>query len=239
MDSVKSLRRRLRVSIEPLVAVLALALAHVVAAQPADAGAHKHTPDAQPADASARGLATLDAFLSGVHSLSADFKQEIYAADGRLVETDTGTLSLARPNRFRWNQAAPTELVVVADGKKLWMYDVELAQVTVAPLDDAVASSPAMLLSGNRDVRDGFDVVEADTRDGLDWVKLVPKAGGADFTSLLIGFEGKSPRRLEFVDGLNQVTRVALANVVVNLDLADGVFEFRAPAGVNVLGGTG
>jgi len=237
MDSVKCSRRRLRVSIEPLAAVLALALAHVAAAQPADAGANAaaaHAPDA-----TARGLATLDAFLSGVMSFTADFTQETYGADGRVVETDTGTLSLARPNRFRWSQTAPSELVVVADGKKLWTYDVELAQVTVAPLDDTVASSPAMLLSGGRDVRDGFEVVQTDARDGLDWVKLVPKTRGSDFTSMSIGFDGKSPRRLELVDNLNHVIRIALANVAVNPELADAVFEFKVPAGVDVIGGKG
>ncbi|HUL81670.1 MAG TPA: outer membrane lipoprotein chaperone LolA [Gammaproteobacteria bacterium] len=237
MDSVKSWRRRLRVSIELLAAVLALAFAHAVDAQPADAGPHDHV-GTQATDASARGAARLDAFLSGVHSLTADFKQETYGADGRVVESDAGTLSLARPNRFRWSQAPPRELVVVADGKKLWTYDVDIAQVTVAPLDETVASSPAMLLSGDRDVRDGFDVVQAETRDGLEWVKLVPKAA-SDFKSMSIGFEGKSPRRLELVDGLNEVTRIALTNVVVNPELGDGAFEFKVPAGADVIGDPG
>jgi len=239
MDSGKCSRRRRRVSIEPLAAVLALALAHFAAAQPADAGAHTHTAAAQPTDVSARGFALLDAFSSGVHSLTADFKKETYAADGRLVETDTGTLALARPNRFRWTQTPPNELVLVADGKKLWSYDVDIAQVTVAPLDDTVSSSPALLLSGDRDVRDGFDVVQTETRDGLDWVKLVPKGGASDFASMLIGFEGKSPRRLELVDNLNGVTRIALANVVVNSELAESAFEFKVPPGVDVIGDKG
>ena len=67
-----------------------------------------------------------------------------------------------------------------------------------------------MLLSGDRSVRDGFDVVETYTVDGLDWVKLEPKAAGTDFTSVLIGFNGTAPQRLELVDGLNQVTRIEL-----------------------------
>lgn len=223
MDSVKCSRRRLRVSIEPLVAVLALSLTNVAAAQGADAGA--------------RGA--LDAFLSGVKSFTADFKQEIFSSEQELVETQTGTLSIARPNRFRWNQAPPTELVVVADGKKIWTYDVELAEVTVAPFDDSVRTSPAMLLSGDRDARDNFDVADTFSRDGLDWVKLVPKAGGQDFSSVSIGFEGKVPRQLVLVDSLNQITRIALANVVVNPELADGLFEFKVPAGAHVLSGKG
>jgi len=224
MDSAKCWHRRRRVPID-LVAVFALALAQSAGAQPENTNEH--------------GAATLQAFLSGVRSLTADFKQETYAQDEHLVQTQTGTLSLRRPNRFRWSYKKPAELLMVADGKKLWMYDADLAQVTISPFDDTVATSPAMLLSGDRDVRDAFNVVQTFARDGLEWVKLVPKTAGADFQSVSIGFEGTAPRQLELVDGLNQVTKIALANVVVNPDLADSVFEFTPPAGVDVIGGKG
>jgi len=214
-----------------------IAAAGAAGAQPS-AAASAASQSSATSDA-ARGLATLEAFLDGVRSLTADFTQELYGADQRLLETETGTLSLARPNRFRWSYVRPTELVVVADGTKLWMYDVELSQVTVAPLDETVGSSPAMLLSGDRSVRDGFDVVQTYTLDGLDWVKLAPKADASDFTSVLIGFDGNAPQRLELVDGLNQVTRIVFANVVVNPSLDDGIFRFQPPAGVDVIGGEG
>jgi chaperone LolA len=195
---------------------------------------------AQPAaDGNAVGVATLEAFLRDVHTLTADFKQELWTADHRLLQTETGTLSLRRPNRFRWIYAQPTQLTVVADGTKLWIYDVELAQVTVAPLDSSAESTPAMLLSGDRNVRDGFNVVQTSKTDGLDWIKLVPKKGGTDFSSVRIGFKGNTPQRLELVDGLNQVTRIELENLAVNPDVADSTFEFEPPAGVDVIGGEG
>jgi outer membrane lipoprotein carrier protein len=221
MDSGKYWRRRLRSLINFTV------LCSVVAAQGASA---------QPArDVAPAGLATLEAFLDGVQSLTADFKQELWTADQELLQTETGSLSLKRPNRFRWTYVEPTELIVVADGSQLWIYDVELAQVTVAPFD-SVGASPAMLLSGDRNVRDQFEVVQTTQADGLDWVKLEPLAAGSDFTSVLIGFSGTAPRRIEFVDGLNQVTRIELDNFDVNPELADDVFELKVPEGVNVLG---
>ena len=198
------------------------------------------TASAQPAtEGNAGSAAILETFLGDVHALTADFKQELWSADQRLLQTDTGTLSLQRPNRFRWIYAHPKQLTVVADGKRLWIYDVELAQVTVSPLDSTVESTPAMLLSGDRNVRDGFNVVQSEKLDGLDWVKLVPKQGGADFTSVRIGFKGKAPQRLELVDGLNQVTRIELTNLVVNPDLSDGTFEFEPPPGIDVIGDKG
>jgi outer membrane lipoprotein carrier protein len=227
MDSGKSWRRRLLHSTISTAFLGCVALCGVAPAQPAA----ERAPST--------GLTALEAFLGDVHSLTADFKQELWTADHRLLQTETGTLSLRRPNRFRWIYKEPTELTVVADGKQLWIYDVELAQATVAPLDTTVESSPAMLLSGDRNVRDGFDVVQTYRLDGLDWVKLKPKTGGADFSSVLIGFSGNAPRQLELVDGLNQVTRIELMNLEVNADIADGTFEFKPPAGVDVIGNEG
>ena len=222
MDSGKFWRRRLLRSIRlPLICVFAVCGA--ASAQPA-------------ADGDAVGVARLESFVHDVHTLTADFKQELWSVDQRLLQTETGTLSLRRPNRFRWVYAQPTQLTIVADGSKLWTYDVELAQVTVAPLDTTVESTPAMLLSGDRSVRDGFDVVQTDKSDGLDWIKLVPKKGGTDFSSVRIGFKGNAPQRLELVDGLNQVTRIELDNLEVNLDVADATFQFKPPAGVDVIG---
>ena len=181
------------------------------------------------------GIARLEAFLDGVHSLTADFKQELWTDSGRLQQTDTGSLSLKRPNRFRWTYAAPSELVIVADGEKLWIYDVELKEVTVTPFDDTVGASPAVLLSGDRNVREDFEVVESYTLDALDWVKLEPR-GASDFSSIAIGFSGNEPRRLELVDGLGQITRIELDNLVVNPDIADDVFKLDVPPGVDVNG---
>ena len=76
------------------------------------------------------GMATLQAFLDGVQTLTADFKQELWTADQRPLQTDTGSLSMKRPNRFRWTYEEPAELTIVADGERLWIYDVELAQVS-------------------------------------------------------------------------------------------------------------
>ena len=217
MGSGKFWHRRLR-SLTSWLLFSFIAAAHGASAQSA--------PD---------GIARLEAFLDGVHSLTADFKQELWTDSGRLQQTDTGSLSLKRPNRFRWTYAAPSELVIVADGEKLWIYDVELKEVTVTPFDDTVGASPAVLLSGDRNVREDFEVVQSYTLDALDWVKLEPR-GASDFSSIAIGFSGTEPRRLELVDGLGQITRIELDNLVVNPDIADDVFKLDVPPGVDVSG---
>ena len=239
MGSGKFWRRRLRLPTS-LALVLSVAATPALWAQSNDAGAD--APDDAVQEA-ADGVARLEAFLDEIRSLTADFKQELWSADQELIQTDTGSLSLQRPNRFRWTYrdpdepGNPTKLVVVADGTRLWIYDVELEEITVTPFDE-VGTSPAMLLSGDRKVREEFDVVGTHTLEGLDWIKLEP-TGSSDFASVSIGFSGTEPRRLELVDGLGQVTRIELDHLVVNPSIDDDVFELEVPRGVHVIGGEG
>jgi outer membrane lipoprotein carrier protein len=195
--------------------------------------------DVPNAPGSLDGNRLLDTFLGEVETLQADFEQELWTADERLLETASGSLTLSRPNKFRWHYAEPYEQLVVADAENLWIYDVELDQATVTAMDETAASSPALLLSGDRAVREGFAVVEAFERDGLEWVRLRPELEGTDFTSVLIAFDGNSPRRLELVDALQQVTRIEFSNVVVNPELNEDAFELDLPNRVDVIGTPG
>ena len=139
----------------------------------------------------------LQSFLDDVQTLQAEFYQELWGADEELVEIATGSLSLRRPNHFLWSYQSPIEQLILADGESLWIYDVELAQATVTPLSDIIEATPAMLLSGDQAVRDGFEALESFAADGLSWVRLAPRIPGSDFRSVLIGFQDEQLARLE------------------------------------------
>src|SRR5437870_1909105 len=108
--------------------------------------------------AASDAYARLDEFMSGLRGLQAEFKQTVRDARGRKIEESSGTLALSRPNRFRWDYREPHPQVIVADGEKLWLYDPDLEQVTVRRLDQSLAGTPAMLLSGAGDLRDSFNI---------------------------------------------------------------------------------
>jgi len=205
------------IPLAPFLAVFALVAAHPVSAQENQGGS-----------------ALLDRFLDEVETLTADFEQTVTTPND--IETQTGQLALERPSRFRWHYEEPFEQLIVADGKNIWMLDVELEQATVTPLDDTIASTPAMLLSGDRAVREGFTVVEEFEADGLSWLRLEPEIEGTDFDSVLLGFDELAPRRLEFVNGLGHVTAITLSDVELNAELDDDLFRFDRPRGVDVLG---
>jgi len=103
--------------------------------------------------AQVNAVARMQAFLSRVHSLKADFTQVVLDANLQTIKQSSGTLAIKRPNRFRWDYAAPNREVIDADGRRVWIYDVELQQVTVKSLTGTLAASPAVLLAGSNDVQ--------------------------------------------------------------------------------------
>ena len=182
------------------------------------------------------GSEWLDRYLEATRTLQADFSQELLDGEGNLIETASGAFFLKRPDRFLWSYSEPFEQQVVADAANLWIYDVELEQVTVGPLEGAVASSPAMLLSGDGRIRDGFEIVES-SRDGtIVWISLTPIEQGADFRSVRVGFDDGELFALVLIDALGQVTSIQFRNLAVNPGIEDAFFEFEPPAGADVIG---
>jgi len=182
------------------------------------------------------GLARAQRYLDEVGTLSARFSQTLVDPGGKVVEEAEGTLQIKRPGRFRWDYQAPHEQLVVADGKKLWLYDPGLEQVTVKALDATLGSTPAMLLGGSGKLSDGYDVVREYDEDGLSWVELAPRAKQGDFKRVRLAFAGDELRRMELEDTLDQKTRIEFSNVERDPPLADDLFEFVVPPGTDVVG---
>lgn len=178
-------------------------------------------------------------FLSQVHSLKADFTQVVLDANLKQLKKSSGTLSIKRPNRFRWDYVNPNPEIIDADGTRVWMYDVELQQVTVKPLTGTLAASPAVLLAGSNDVQKNFTVASLGDENGLSWVEVTPKVKDTDFDSVRLGFKGNLVQVMELKDALGNLTRITFSNIQVNPSLADSLFVFTPPAGADVIGDTG
>ena len=178
----------------------------------------------------------LENYLDAVSTLSADFVQTLIDPDGELLESSRGTLSISRPGRFRWIYEQPYEQWLIADGLNLWSYDADLAQVTVKPQAEALASTPALLLGGSREVLEQFRYEETTSEGGLTWLRLVPLDPDSGFRYMELGFEGERLSRMLFLDNLEQTTVVALENPVVNEPIDAAVFVFEVPADADVVG---
>ena len=186
--------------------------------------------------AQASPASRVDQYLSGLTTWSADFEQRIDGAQGSAPRKASGHFYLQKPGMFRWDYTQPTEQIVIADGKKLWFYDKDLAQANVRDLDATLASSPAMLLSSGSAVSAEFDVTELPPSAGLEWYQLKPKRSGGDFLAARVGFLKGEIVRMQLADKLNQLTQLEFTHAIRNKALAADLFVFTPPRGVDVIG---
>jgi len=186
--------------------------------------------------AAAAASGALEHFFNEVQTYSADFQQVVLDEGFNTIEESYGQVLIKRPGRFRWDYAPPSEQRIVSDGERVWIYDVDLEQVTVRSLKAAVGSTPAALLAGGTEVDEQFEVNELGQVNGpLDWVRLVPDSDGVGFEDIRIGFEAGRLRVLELVDGLGQTTRITMTEGEENAPIDDSRFEFTPPEGVDVI----
>jgi outer membrane lipoprotein carrier protein len=192
-----------------------------------------------PALAAATGSA-LDEYLAGLNTWSASFTQSAQDARGKPASSGRGRLVIVRPGRLRWESAPegaaePVQLLVV-DGRNLWFLDRDLDQATVKPLQDALSQSPMLLLAGGADLHAAFNIQPNGRRDGLDWVRALPKDAQSDFREALFGFKGKELQRLVIVDKLGQRSTLAFSGVQRNAPVDPQLMQFTLPKGVDLIG---
>ncbi len=178
---------------------------------------------------------SLERFFNDVHTYSARFQQVVLDEGLNTLQESSGSLSIERPGKFRWDYDTPYQQQIVGDGSKVWVYDVELQQVTVRRMTGALGNTPALLLAGKAGLKRNFDVTDLGHQGKLDWVKMVPKIRDGGFEDIRIGFENGAIRSLELVDGFGQTTRITLSDANENKKIDPKRFNFVPPKGVDVI----
>ena len=174
--------------------------------------------------------------LTSLDNLKADFKQTVLDDQKKVVQQSSGTVSISRPNKFAWIYQHPYQQQIIADGKELWVYDVDLDQATVKPMESGLATAPIMVLMNNHKVETQFDVNEVGQRKYLYWVELIPKESDMEFSTVYIGLEDDVIKAMELRDPFGQSTQIVFENLRTNMVFGPKTFHFEAPPGVDVFG---
>lgn len=172
--------------------------------------------------------------LRPYQQFSAVFSQRV--VDGYDIEVSQlkGSLALDGSTRFRWQTDPPFQQLIVADGEVLWIFDEDLFQVQVRPLDAALSASPAAILGGSAaQLEADFSITEV-TMDQLTRFELRPRATDDVVESVVLLFEAEQLQALEFRDALGQVTRVTFDAIDAAVPAPEN-FDFIPPAGVDVI----
>lgn len=178
----------------------------------------------------------LNRFSSGLETLHARFEQKVISADGAVEDSSAGQVWLSRPQRFRWEYGGEFPEVVVADGTRVWIYDVTLEQVTVKDQSTASADSPLTLLTEPARLDEQFEVREAGDASGLQLLELRSRSMETGFERILLGLVDEGLKLMIMEDAFGLRTELRFDEIQRNPVLDEGLFIFEPPAGVDLLG---
>ncbi len=184
------------------------------------------------------GVDSLNYFFDEIQSFKARFGQVVLDESLTEINDGQGTVWVSRPGLFRWNYELPEAQEIVGDGENVWVYDIELEQVTVQSQTRALGSSPALLLSESGDIEKTHVLEEIGTQGRFDWVNLIPKDPENEFREIRIGFEDNRLRLMELLDNLGQRTRISFVDLKENEPISQSVFNFVPPDGVDIIDNT-
>ncbi len=175
---------------------------------------------------------------------SADFTHTHYAATRKgKGRSEAGQLFIKKPGLMRWDYAAPNEKNFVIDGKRLWFYKPEEAQVIVNDkYQEADISAGLSFLWTAKKLTADFDVKHFNGPDPqgkpvpATAVKLTPKQPDPSVKDVVfyLGKDGLIEKAMA-KDHLGNLNVLELKNIKLNQGLKKEAFLFVPPDGVKVI----
>lgn len=159
-----------------------------------------------------------------------------------MQRVESGTLELKKPGRMRWDYQEPQRKLFVSDGKTAWFYvpgEQQVRKSSVKKLDDL--RSPLQYLLGKTKLEKEFeslslapDVKISQAGDVV--LRGVPKAMADRISQVLLEITPEGHFRrivIEELDG--STTEFEFSGEKTNVTLADGLFKFVPPPGVETV----
>lgn len=181
---------------------------------------------AAPAFAQSGDLDRAVSALRGISTMKADFTQT--DREGRTID---GVMTLKRPGKIRFQYGKGTEMLVVSNGKSLYLVDYEVDQVQRWPIKNSPLGA---LLDPNRDIKRYGKLIPTGNRDVISIEVRDPKRPEFGVMNMIFVRNASAPGGLQLthwvaLDSQNHRTTVRLKNHRYGLSVADSAFKFKDP----------
>jgi outer membrane lipoprotein carrier protein len=177
----------------------------------------------------------LSAQLANMQAFKTDFTQKITDEKGELLQEASGELIIQRPRKLYWSTQQPYQHLVVTDGKVLWIYDIDLEQVSRQPFSDDLDQAPALLLSGEIEQISKHYAVSTSMVDNTLRFELHPKKSGSVFQRMTVDFNNKKLLGMSLTDNFGQLTEIIFSKLELNPQIDPELFNFSPPEGLDVI----
>jgi len=169
----------------------------------------------------------------------AQFVQETTVKSLGRKQQSEGTVYFKKPGKMRWTYLKPTKQEIISDGKTLWNYRPEDKQVVVAPMAQAFQSAtPSTFLAGignlQRDFKAGFSQPPSSGKNYF--LELTPNEAQGNLEKLFLMVDKEDFKILQarIQDIMGNLTQMTFSKIQFDNQLADSLFTFVPPQGVEV-----
>lgn len=173
----------------------------------------------------------LSQHLRNLNTFQANFVETVQDTNGNNLQKSQGKVALMRPGLFRWETFSPNQQLIVADGKNIWIYDKDLAQVTQQKQNTA-NNAPGLLLSESV----SYLITQFSIHQAADnFFKLTPKAKNKKdlFQSVSLVFQDNDLKKMILQDSLGQITAIIFSHSQINIKLSPNLFKFTPPKNID------
>ena len=181
----------------------------------------------------------IDNHYNQLHSLRAAFTESYNGLGVRRDES--GTLTLLKPGRMRWDYGSPAGKIFLLDGKFAWFYargDAQVQRIPSRDLDDL--RSPLRFLLGHTELEKEFvNLRVAQASNGQFTLTGQPKGQEkrVDRLALTVTADGTiTSIEMEETDGA--ITRFTFSGESDNQSIPPAQFRFAPPPGVPIVDAT-
>ena len=183
--------------------------------------------------AQAGGIEALQKFNADTDGISGSFSQSVQSRNK--IRNAQGRFSILRPGLFKWEYTSPYKQTIVGDGSHIWLYDIDLAQITKTAQNQAIGDSPAAILSNKDALSASYTLKEDGSTGGIDYVLATPKRSNAGYQYIRLGFKGDDLAEMRLKDSFGNQTTIKFNNLNTRPNLSRSQFRFTPPQGVDVL----
>lgn len=171
--------------------------------------------------AHAGAIDALKKFNEDADGISGSFTQTVKSK--KKTQTTSGSFQILRPGLFKWQYTSPYKQTIVGDGKTIWLYDVDLAQVTKSAQNQTIGDSPAAILSNKSALDSSYTLKEDGSAGGIDYVRAMPKKNNAGYQYIRIGFKGDALAAMQLKDSFGNETSISFGNLNMKPNLSRSV----------------
>ena len=188
------------------------------------------------ASASDQLIARIQDRYNGARTLSVEFL-ETYSYRGRVRPPETGTLTLRKQRKMRWDYSQPAGKLFISDGKTVYLYTAGDNRVEKVPIRDTEdMRAPLAFLLGHLDLKKEFKDFETHSGEGGSWLEASARSDRVPYerVQMLAGDNG-SITHLKISERDGSVVDFVFRNERLNPALDDHLFHFAIPPGAEII----